>query len=198
MKYRNTLHSTTGETPATLFVGRKLRTRLDLIKPNIRKHITNKQVSQAKPKGATDSDVRQLFIGRAVSVRNYRGKEKWIRVIIHARTGPLSYQIEVAPNVNWRRHIDQLLASDNRNKSNSTHDLEHAVTCTPSLADESDLRNEIAEDEIAVDKQEQNGLPELDQRAEEVETEEQPDKLPDQQRYPGRIRQEPVRLGFDM
>ena len=65
IKYRNTPHSTTGEIPATLVMGRKLRTRLDLIKPGIRKHVTDKQVSQAKPKGAIASHVRQLFIVQA-------------------------------------------------------------------------------------------------------------------------------------
>jgi hypothetical protein len=39
MKYRNTPHCTTGETPATLFMGRNLRTRLDLTKPDIQKHV---------------------------------------------------------------------------------------------------------------------------------------------------------------
>lgn len=192
MKYRNTPHSTTGETPATLFMGRKLRTRLDLIKPDIRKHVTDKQVGQAKPKGAIASNVRQLFIGQTVSVRNYRGKEKWIQGIVRARTGPLSYRIEVAPNVIWRRHIDQLLASDNSNMPNNTRDWEPEVTHIPPLADENDIENEIT-----VDVQEQNGLPGLDQREEQVETDEEPGELPDQQRYPGRIRQEPVRLGFD-
>ena len=119
MKCRNTAHSTTGKTPATLFMGRKLRTRLDLINPAIRKHVTDKQVSQAKPIGAIASNVRQLFIGQAVSVRSYRGKKKWIHRIVRARTGPLSYQIEVVPNVIWRRHIDQLLASDSRKMSNN-------------------------------------------------------------------------------
>ena len=33
--YRNTPHSTTGESPAQLLLGRPLRTRLDLVKPNL-------------------------------------------------------------------------------------------------------------------------------------------------------------------
>ena len=49
MKYRNTPHSTTGETPATLFMGRNLRTRLDLIKPDIRKHVIENKSAKPNP-----------------------------------------------------------------------------------------------------------------------------------------------------
>ena len=180
MKYKNTPHSRTGETPATLFMGRNLRTRLDLIKPDIRKHVIEKQVSQAKPKGAIAGNARQLFIGQAVSVRNYRGKEKWIQGIVRARIGPVSYQVEIAPNVIWRRHIDQLLASEN---INDTQDLE-PVTDIPGLANENN-----AEDETAVDIQDQQETLEPNQEMDEVE---QPE-----QRCPVRIRHQPNRLGLD-
>ena len=103
-----------GETPATLFMGRNLRARLDLIKLDIRKHVIEKLVSQVKPKGAIAGNVRQLLIWQAFSVRKYRGKEKWsLGIIVRARTGPVSDQVYIAPNVILRRHIDQLLASEN-------------------------------------------------------------------------------------
>jgi hypothetical protein len=35
LTYRNTTHSTANETPAKVFLGRNLRTRLSLIKPDI-------------------------------------------------------------------------------------------------------------------------------------------------------------------
>jgi hypothetical protein len=56
---------------------------------------------------------------------------------------------EIAPNVIWRRHIDQLLASEN---INDTQDLE-PVTDIPGLANENN-----AEDETAVDIQDQQRL----------------------------------------
>lgn len=102
LKYRNTPHSTTGETPATLFMGRNLRTWLDIIKPDIQKHVVGKQENQAKAKSnGTAGKVRQLYVGQAVSARNYRRKEKWIPGTVHARTGPVSYRVEVAPNIIW-------------------------------------------------------------------------------------------------
>lgn len=53
--------------------------------------------------------------------------------------------------------------------SSNTRDWEPEVTNTPPLADKNDVDNEIA-----VDVPEQNGMPELDQREEEVETREEP------------------------
>ena len=139
----------------------------------------DKQTSQAKQNDAIASNTRQLFVGQAVSVRNYRGKEKWIQGIVRARTGPVSYQVEVAPNVIWKRHIDQLLASENN------RDLQ-PVTDIPALANESN-----AAGETPVDMQDQQETPEPNQ---EMDEEEQPRP---EQRYPSKIRQEPIRLGHD-
>ena len=65
--------------------------------------------------------------------------------------------------------------------SNNTRDWEPGATYTSPLADENDPENEIAQDEIPVDVQEQNGLPELDQREQQEETDEQSSELPHQQ-----------------
>ncbi|KAL6460959.1 hypothetical protein MHYP_G00309250 [Metynnis hypsauchen] len=48
------------------------------------------------------------LVGQTVLARDYRGNQKWIAGTIAACTGPLSYNVEVAPGVLWRRHIDQL------------------------------------------------------------------------------------------
>ena len=36
---------------------------------------------------------------------------KWVPGIITAHSGPLSYEVKVAPNTVWRRHVDQLRES---------------------------------------------------------------------------------------
>ena len=41
LPYRNTPHLTTGEVPSQLFLGRGLRTRLDLLKPDLHMEIRN-------------------------------------------------------------------------------------------------------------------------------------------------------------
>jgi transposase InsO family protein len=45
LTYRNTPYSTTNETPAKLFLGRNLRTRLSLLKPNIQINVSRNQMN---------------------------------------------------------------------------------------------------------------------------------------------------------
>ncbi|CAC5425906.1 unnamed protein product [Mytilus coruscus] len=47
LAYRNTPHTTTNETPSKLFMGRHLRNRLDLIKPDINRQVQDKQMKIA-------------------------------------------------------------------------------------------------------------------------------------------------------
>ena len=60
---------------------------------------------------SSHSPTRKLDVGEAVIARNYRGGNKWVPGIITAQSGPLSYEVRVAPNTVWRRHIDQLRES---------------------------------------------------------------------------------------
>ena len=46
LSYRTTPHATTGESPCTLFLGRQLRTRLDLMFPSIQERVEVKQADQ--------------------------------------------------------------------------------------------------------------------------------------------------------
>ena len=106
LAYRTTPHALTGESPAVLLMGRNLRTRLDILKPNIRKRVEEKQQDQELR--SSRNPTRELGIGQTVMARNYRTKEKWVPGVITAHPGPLSYEVSVAPNTVWRRHIDQL------------------------------------------------------------------------------------------
>ena len=40
--------------------------------------------------------------------RDYQGDVKWSSGLIVKNTGPLMYEVQVAPGIIWRRHIDQL------------------------------------------------------------------------------------------
>ena len=111
MAYRNAPHSTTGVAPALLFRGHTLRSRLDLMKPQLRDSVNNKQADQATNKKSGRQ--RDFNVGQTVSVRDYRDRSpKWIPGVIVEKTGPLSYRVKVGPGSIWRRHVDQLLASE--------------------------------------------------------------------------------------
>ena len=62
LAYRNTPHSTTGEAPSQLFLGRRLRTRLDLLKPDLRLKISNRQIDQTVTK--SDAVTREFSIAQ--------------------------------------------------------------------------------------------------------------------------------------
>ena len=67
LQYRNAVHATTNESPAKLLLGRQLRSRLDLIKPNTRDTVEKKQFEAfAEPKRS------QFPEGERVMVRDYR------------------------------------------------------------------------------------------------------------------------------
>ena len=107
--YRSTPHSTTGMSPAELFLKRKLRTRLDLLHPSVATQVAEKQMAQKKYHDQRSRHC-QFEPGQTVLVKNLRGLPKWLPGKIIEKTGPVSYRVEVQGQV-WRRHTDQLLAT---------------------------------------------------------------------------------------
>ena len=107
--YRNAPHSTTGVNPSQLLLGRPLRTRLDLVKPNLNRKMVNRQHQQSiKAANEKGRQRRQLEVGDSVMSRDYRGDMKWCSWLIVNKTRPLMYEVQVATGIISRRHIDQL------------------------------------------------------------------------------------------
>jgi hypothetical protein len=90
-------------------MGRNLRTKLDVLKPDVRKRVGDKQLNQAVKK--SQNPAPNFQIGQNVVAKNYRGGDKWVPGIIAAQTGPLYYEVRVASNTVWNRHADQLRAT---------------------------------------------------------------------------------------
>ncbi|XP_064487549.1 uncharacterized protein K02A2.6-like [Ornithodoros turicata] len=111
MTYRNTPHATTRECPATLMMGRRLRSRLDLVRPSLYSEVQHRQFKGAINRRAR---ARTFNVGDTVLVRNFRGHPKWLRGVIVGQSGPVSFQVKVSSRTGvhvWRRHQDQLLTS---------------------------------------------------------------------------------------
>jgi hypothetical protein len=76
------------------FEASSLRTKLDVLKADVRKRVEDKQVNEAVKK--SQNPAPNFEIGQNVIAMNYRGGDKWVQGIIAAQTGPLSYQVRVA------------------------------------------------------------------------------------------------------
>ena len=90
--YRITPQSTTQMSPAELLMGRRLRSRLDLLKPNLAQRVEKKQLQQ---KRNYDSCVRQRTFkeGEKVYAKNFRlFGQMWLP---GKKTGPVSVRVEL-------------------------------------------------------------------------------------------------------
>lgn len=191
---RNTPSSVTGQTPSELFLRRRPRTRLDLLRPDVGRKVLDKQISE---KGNFDrsSKERKFLIGEEVLVQNFRGEPKWLEAIVTERTGPVSYKVQVNDQV-WKRHVDQM-----RNKSYSSNQNQAApatetaeIFIAPSTQPHFDLP--LREGDERTDSAGANANANAD--ADDARVESDPQQTADSQhRYPTRDRNPPVRLGFD-
>ena len=105
LQYRNTPHSTTGVAPVEAMLGRKMRTRLDLLKPQSAERVLD---AQAQLMRNHSQRLVEYKAGDNVLVRNYAGGQKWKKGAVLGRTGPVSYQVTVDGLI-WSRHAGQLL-----------------------------------------------------------------------------------------
>lgn len=105
LMYHNTPHCSTGESPAQLLQGRRLRTRLDVIKPDHGRKLRNKELEAVEhAKGS-----RQLNPGDSVWYRSFGTNDnKWSAGQIVERHGTNNYAVKSSDGSAAHRHIDQL------------------------------------------------------------------------------------------
>jgi len=125
--YRNAVHSTTNETPSKLMFNRQLRTRLDLLRPNLTMTVNKKQDKQREH--FSGSKTRTVYPGQHVIVRDYRTRDKWISATVQKQISNVIYEVLLASGVVFRRHIDQIIAVQGQ----STADVVEAGQETPSV-----------------------------------------------------------------
>ena len=127
--YRNTPHSATSETPSKLLKGQNLRTKLDLLKPDLRERVQNYQRKQMQYRG----EGRHLNTeeGNNVLVRDYRPKRKWKEGIIERKRGPFSYVVRTNEGLE-RKHQDQILPDNGGGDAQSIPDR-HVTPNSPTV-----------------------------------------------------------------
>lgn len=117
MGYRSTPTTTTKATPCELFLGRQIRTRLDLLKPktdNLRQnlHPLQEQMKSYENKMADRGTegrqrVRQFEVGEQVLIRNFPHKQKWISGTVTKKLADRTYIINIGER-EVKRHIDHI------------------------------------------------------------------------------------------
>lgn len=108
--YRNTPHTTTGETPAKLFLKRSVKTRFDMLKPPlVDAHILKRQRnSENNYKGKRNECFSD---GQHVFIRDYRNpnKKSWMPAKIKKQLGPRTYSCFIDHNNRLiKRHLNQI------------------------------------------------------------------------------------------
>ena len=103
MAYRTTPQSTIGMTPSELLQGRRIRTRLDLLKPNVSERVEHHQFQQ---KLARDSSAKERAFkkGDSVYAQNFGTGSKWLSAVIQEVTGPVSFLVKLQDGRIVRRH----------------------------------------------------------------------------------------------
>ena len=102
--YRCIPHSTTGFTLSVLVMGRRLRSALDRLKPNLNRKMEVTQESFHK----TMSKGRSFTKGDGVYVKNFSSGPKWLSGKVSEYTGPVSYLILLTDGRSLRRHVDHI------------------------------------------------------------------------------------------
>ena len=109
-KYRITPHTTTGIPPCELLMNRRLRSKLDLLRPDtmLSQRVEQRQQSQ---KMAHDSHKprREFEVGDTVYAEDFTpSNQKWIEGVVTDVTGPLSYKVRLNNGTEIRRHVDSV------------------------------------------------------------------------------------------
>lgn len=106
--YRSAPHSTTGKSPAQLLYGRELRTRFDLLRPNLRSKVEEKQGAQIA--GRPHSRKIKVQEGDSVMIDNHgKSGEKRIKGEIVKQLSPSTYQVQTESGNVTKRHTKQIV-----------------------------------------------------------------------------------------
>ena len=132
LKYRTTPHSTTQTSPSELLMGKKLRTRLDLVHPNTRQIVNSKQADQVATFNKKPVLAREFSSDQPVWYETFKQGNKWQFGRIVERSGPTSYKIDIGNNQIVKRHADSIRQAYPQEMSTSTS-IQRSVSEDPTI-----------------------------------------------------------------
>lgn len=135
LAYRTTNHAVTGLTPSNLLMGRRIRSKLDLLVPDYQAHQNQKKWNQLVPQKTPHYKVNS-----PVMVRSYGTTEKWVPGRIQNELGNLHYKVDVDGKVSTR-NVDQLLPSPVKESKNDKRSSNNDDTQLESVGQSSDIHD---------------------------------------------------------
>ena len=104
---RITPHTTTGQTPAQLLMGKCLRSHLDQLLPDLQTQMQDKQQRQIDSHNQ-HTKPRHFLPDATVFVRNFVTCDIWLPGIIIKAQGPRSYKVNLSDNRIIRHPVDHI------------------------------------------------------------------------------------------
>ena len=204
-KYRLTPQSTTGVSPSELMFGRRLRSHLDHVRPEIDR---TTRLNQERQKQGHDrrARIREFQVNDLVNAKNYGPGAAWSPGKITAVHGSMLFEVKLDDGRIVRKHVDQLRSRVNRTFNTNTGDgdddfdfpvsgdatVQEATTDVDSGDNSaSHDNNRPPENESAGEQNNSNATNEQSESENIPESAEPENTLP---RRSGRIRHPPVRF----
>lgn len=106
LTYRSTPHEVTGCSPSELVLRRKMKTAIDLFRPDLRTTVQQKQLKRIRCDQGTKPQI-QKHPGDQVFVRIFRSGPAWMLAVVTARC-TFSSDLPLADGRRWMRHHDHL------------------------------------------------------------------------------------------
>jgi len=122
-QYRRDPHSTTGQAPSQLFLGRLIRSRLDLIIPDTLDTKINKRQFHERKFRTFQPGQKVWFLS------NNPREDKWLRGWVSRRLGDIHYEIQAGNKVQ-KRHINQIRKreeKDQKTNDEKRNQREHRI-----------------------------------------------------------------------
>ena len=185
LSYRTTPHSTTKVTPAELFMNRNIRTRLDLIQPDIESTVSKAQGMQKAHHDTKVKETRYL-IGEKVMAKNYRHGPKWLPGVIVEQLGTLTFLVQIDNGMFWKRHVDQLRhrGHSSKDKTESETPCAYTESNDENLNESCEASNGAVSDTTTEARQNETGTSATS-------------SVVSARRYPDRVRRPPIRYQTD-
>ena len=90
-----------------MLFGRKLKTRLDLLHPDLQAKVQS-NIARQKEVHNRNTKPRQMQIENRVYVRSFKKGLYWVEEEIYKELGPLSYLVKLTNGNILKRHVDHL------------------------------------------------------------------------------------------